>query len=59
MSTSSNEKRSYNLINCLENNEKVGRPIVVALLVLTLGFATFHMQNANYESYSKRVESKL
>ena len=58
MSTTSNDKRSYNLINCLESNEKVGRPIVVALLVLTLGFATFHMQNANYESYCKEPQAR-
>ena len=58
MSTTSNEKRSYNLIDCLENNEKVGRPIVFALLVICLGVATFSMQNANYESYCKEPHSK-
>ena len=58
MSTTSNEKRSYNMIDCLENNEKVGRPIVVALLVLTLGVTTFSMQNANYEEYCKEPQAR-
>jgi hypothetical protein len=58
MSTTSNDKRSYNLIDCLENNEKVGRPIVFALLVVCLGFAAFSMQNINYEEYCKEPQAK-
>lgn len=58
MSTTNNDKRSFNLIDCLENNEKVGRPIVVALLVVALGVAAFSMQNVNYEAYCKEPQAK-
>lgn len=58
MSTQNEKAPYFNPIDYLERNEKVGRPIVVALLLLSLGIATFHMQNANYENYCKEPQAR-